>query len=104
MCVATSRSSFLPRVSACGSARAAPDLVERVAAAVRAGHPAVIPAVPLVDTIKHIHPDGEVLATLDRSVLRAVQTPQGFTRSVLAAAHAAAVDEHTDDAGMAEKI
>jgi 2-C-methyl-D-erythritol 4-phosphate cytidylyltransferase len=37
-------------------------------------------------------------------VLRAVQTPQGFRRDVLEVAHAAAVDEHTDDAGMAEKI
>jgi 2-C-methyl-D-erythritol 4-phosphate cytidylyltransferase len=37
-------------------------------------------------------------------VLRAVQTPQGFRRDVLVAAHAAAVDEHTDDAGLAEKI
>jgi 2-C-methyl-D-erythritol 4-phosphate cytidylyltransferase len=85
-------------------ALAPPELVERVAAAVRAGHPAVIPALPVVDTIKHIHPSGEVMTTLDRSVLRAVQTPQGFRRSVLEAAHAAAVDDHTDDAGLAEKI
>jgi 2-C-methyl-D-erythritol 4-phosphate cytidylyltransferase len=33
-----------------------------------------------------------------------VQTPQGFVRSVLIDAHAAAVDEHTDDAGLAEKL
>jgi 2-C-methyl-D-erythritol 4-phosphate cytidylyltransferase len=85
-------------------ALAPPELVERVAAAVREGHAAVIPALPLVDTIKHIHSSGEVMATLDRSVLRAVQTPQGFLRSVLVAAHAAAVDDHTDDAGLAEKI
>jgi 2-C-methyl-D-erythritol 4-phosphate cytidylyltransferase len=45
-----------------------------------------------------------VLGTVDRSGLRAVQTPQGFRRDVLVAAHAAAVDEHTDDAGMAEKL
>ncbi len=45
-----------------------------------------------------------MLGTVDRSVLRAVQTPQGFRRDVLVAAHAAAVDEHTDDAGMAEKL
>jgi 2-C-methyl-D-erythritol 4-phosphate cytidylyltransferase len=85
-------------------ALAPPELVERVAAAVREGHAAVIPALPVVDTIKHIHSSGEVMATLDRSVLRAVQTPQGFRRSVLEAAHAAAVDDHTDDAGLAEKI
>ena len=33
-----------------------------------------------------------------------VQTPQGFRRSVLVDAHAAAVDEHTDDAGLVEKL
>jgi 2-C-methyl-D-erythritol 4-phosphate cytidylyltransferase len=83
---------------------APPELVERVAAAVREGHEAVIPAMPVVDTIKHTHSSGEVIATLDRAELRAVQTPQGFVRSVLIDAHAAAVDEHTDDAGLAEKL
>jgi 2-C-methyl-D-erythritol 4-phosphate cytidylyltransferase len=83
---------------------APPELVERVAAAVREGHEAVIPTMPVVDTIKHIHSSGEVIATLDRAELRAVQTPQGFVRSVLIDAHAAAVDEHTDDAGLAEKL
>lgn len=85
-------------------ALAPPELVERVAAAVREGHVAVIPALPVVDTIKRIHSSGEVAATLDRSVLRAVQTPQGFRRAVLVSAHAAAVDDHTDDAGMVEKL
>jgi 2-C-methyl-D-erythritol 4-phosphate cytidylyltransferase len=85
-------------------ALAPPELVERVAAAVRQGHAAVIPVLPVVDTIKHVESSGEVMATLDRSVLRAVQTPQGFWRSTLVEAHAAAVDDHTDDAGMAEKI
>jgi 2-C-methyl-D-erythritol 4-phosphate cytidylyltransferase len=32
-----------------------------------------------------------------------VQTPQGFRHSVLAAAHAAASDPLTDDAGLVEK-
>ncbi len=85
-------------------ALAPPELVERVAAAVRDGHAAVIPALPVVDTIKQIHSTGEVAATLDRVVLRAVQTPQGFRRSVLVEAHRAAVDEHTDDAGLVEKL
>jgi S1-C subfamily serine protease len=44
-----------------------------------------------------------VLGTVDRSVLRSVQTPQGFRRDVLAAAHAAGLAAHTDDAGMVEK-
>jgi 2-C-methyl-D-erythritol 4-phosphate cytidylyltransferase len=94
-----------------------PQLIESVAAAVRAGHPAVIPALPVVDTIKEVRPalpvvaavDGagsageEVLGTVDRAVLRSVQTPQGFRHEVLAAVHAAAADPLTDDAGLAEK-
>ncbi|MFV2087671.1 2-C-methyl-D-erythritol 4-phosphate cytidylyltransferase [Micromonospora sp. LOL_021] len=81
-----------------------PDLVDSVAAAVRAGADAVIPVLPVVDTIKSVDADETVLATVDRSTLRAVQTPQGFRRDVLAAAHADAVDPHTDDAGLVEKI
>ncbi|MBE1486554.1 2-C-methyl-D-erythritol 4-phosphate cytidylyltransferase [Plantactinospora soyae] len=78
-------------------------LVESVAAAIRGGEDAVIPVLPVVDTIKEVSADGVVLGTVDRSALRAVQTPQGFRRSVLAAAHAAAVDPLTDDAGLVEK-
>ncbi|MER5334952.1 2-C-methyl-D-erythritol 4-phosphate cytidylyltransferase [Micromonospora sp. NPDC002717] len=80
-----------------------PDLVESVAAAVRAGHDAVIPVLPVVDTIKEVGAGEVVLGTVDRSALRAVQTPQGFRRAVLAAAHAAAGDPLTDDAGLVEK-
>ncbi|WBB82502.1 2-C-methyl-D-erythritol 4-phosphate cytidylyltransferase [Micromonospora sp. WMMD882] len=78
-------------------------LVESVAAAVRAGHAAVVPALPVVDTIKEVSTDEVVRGTVDRSALRAVQTPQGFRRAVLAAAHAAAADPLTDDAGLVEK-
>ena len=85
-----------------------PDLVESVAAAVRGGRPAVIPVLPVVDTVKEVGADGSgsgevVLGTVDRSVLRAVQTPQGFRHDVLAAAHASATDPLTDDAGLVEK-
>ena len=44
-----------------------------------------------------------VLGTVDRRVLRSVQTPQGFRHDVLAAVHAAAADALTDDAGLVEK-
>ncbi|MEU1585905.1 2-C-methyl-D-erythritol 4-phosphate cytidylyltransferase [Micromonospora sp. NPDC005710] len=80
-----------------------PDLVESVAAAVRHGYAAVIPVLPVVDTIKEVGADEVVLGTVDRSALRAVQTPQGFQRAVLSAAHAAAGDSLTDDAGLVEK-
>nr|MDT0662692.1 2-C-methyl-D-erythritol 4-phosphate cytidylyltransferase [Micromonospora sp. DSM 115978] len=80
-------------------------LFEAVAAAVRDGHDAVIPVLPVVDTIKEVSADEFVLGTVDRGVLRAVQTPQGFRRAVLTAAHtAAAGGPLTDDAGLVEKI
>jgi 2-C-methyl-D-erythritol 4-phosphate cytidylyltransferase len=81
-----------------------PALIGAVAEAVRAGHDAVIPVLPVVDTIKEVAASGAVVGTVDRSVLRAVQTPQGFRRAVLARAHAAGLDEHTDDAGMVERL
>ena len=80
-----------------------PELVESVAAAVRGGAPAVIPVLPVVDTVKEVGPGECVLGTVDRSMLRIVQTPQGFRHDVLAAAHAAAADPLTDDAGLVEK-
>lgn len=80
------------------------DLVEAVAAAVRAGADAVVPALPVADTIKAVDAGNVVTATLDRSGLRAVQTPQGFRRGVLEAAHLAAVTlDTTDDAGLVER-
>ncbi|MCU7727253.1 2-C-methyl-D-erythritol 4-phosphate cytidylyltransferase [Actinoplanes sp. KI2] len=80
-----------------------PQLIESVAAAVRQGHPAVIPVLPVVDTIKEVGPGDTVLGTVDRSVLRSVQTPQGFRHDVLTEVHASADDALTDDAGLVEK-
>jgi 2-C-methyl-D-erythritol 4-phosphate cytidylyltransferase len=78
-----------------------PGLVEQVAAAVRAGHDAVIPVLPVADTVTRVDSSGASLGHLDRSTLRAVQTPQGFRRAVLARAHAAAdATAATDDAGL----
>lgn len=81
-----------------------PDLIDAVAAAVRDGHAAVIPVLPVVDTIKRVDAAEDVVATVDRSELRAVQTPQGFRRDILVKAHTEALDDHTDDAGMVEKL
>jgi 2-C-methyl-D-erythritol 4-phosphate cytidylyltransferase len=81
------------------------DVVESVVAAVRSGRSAVIPVMPVADTVKKV--DGDlVTATVDRSVLRAVQTPQGFARDVLEKAHAAADPsaQATDDAGLVEAL
>jgi 2-C-methyl-D-erythritol 4-phosphate cytidylyltransferase len=84
---------------------APPDMIERVAAAVRDGHDAVIPVLPVVDTVKHVDESGHVVGTVDRTVLRAVQTPQGFRRHTLEEAHKASADgTATDDAGLVERI
>lgn len=90
------------------------DLVRRVAAAVRAGHGAVVPGLPVTDTVKQVVPgdDAElVVGTPDRAVLRAVQTPQGFSRDLLERAHRAGRGRSgseavaaTDDAGLVEAL
>ena len=81
-----------------------PDVVDRVAAAVRSGHEAVIPTLGVADTIKEVD-DGLVVGTLDRSRLHAVQTPQGFARAILQRAHAASEgNDATDDAGLVERM
>jgi 2-C-methyl-D-erythritol 4-phosphate cytidylyltransferase/2-C-methyl-D-erythritol 2,4-cyclodiphosphate synthase len=78
-------------------------LARRVLDALVAGEVAVIPAVPVSDTIKSITREDYVSLTPDRTFLRAVQTPQGFTRSILMRAHARG-EEATDDAALVEGL
>jgi 2-C-methyl-D-erythritol 4-phosphate cytidylyltransferase len=80
-----------------------PVVTARVVDAVRAGAVAVIPVVAVTDTIKRVT-DDTVEGTVDRSDLRAVQTPQGFRRDVLERAHAAAPAGATDDASLVESL
>ena len=79
------------------------ELIDAVASAVRAGADAVVPGLPVTDTVKRV--DGDVVTeTVDRSALRSVQTPQGFRRTVLEEAHLDLTDEGiTDDAGLVER-
>lgn len=94
------------------------ETVDAVIAAVREGARAVVPALPLADTVKQVEPRtgaaaGEpepVVGTPERALLRAVQTPQGFDRSTLVAAHerfahaALAGEGATDCAGLVERL
>lgn len=73
---------------------------DSVAAEVERTNAGVIPGLPVADTIKLVHDSGSVLDTVDRSVLMAVQTPQGFPRDMLVTAHAAADQEFTDDSAL----
>lgn len=77
-----------------------PAVFDRVVGALRDGAPAVIPVVPVVDTIKRVDPAGAIVEGVDRSQLAAAQTPQGFRRDVLAAAAASVDADHTDDAAL----
>lgn len=80
-------------------------LVDAVVTAVRAGADAVVPGLPVVDTVKQVDAAGAVVATVDRSALRAVQTPQGFRRAVLESAYGGPeAGEATDDAGHVERL
>ncbi|CAB4866162.1 unannotated protein [freshwater metagenome] len=67
------------------------------------GEQAVVPALNVIDTIKEVDAKGYVRNTLDRSALKVIQTPQGFTRSVLERAHMASEDA-TDDAALVEAL
>ncbi|WP_435216706.1 2-C-methyl-D-erythritol 4-phosphate cytidylyltransferase [Streptomyces sp. bgisy034] len=84
------------------------DTVDAVIEAVRDGAPAVVPALPLADTVKEVEPTPgapePVVATLHRARLRAVQTPQGFDRVTLVRAHETVTDDVTDDASMVEQL
>lgn len=101
---------------------ASPDLVRRVVAAVRSGAGAVVPGLPVTDTVKTVErasagadgsqpatgvaqsvssPLERVTGTVDRTPLRAVQTPQGFRWDLLLRAHAAGQDRAHDEATAA---
>lgn len=99
----------------------APEAVfHRVAAALASGAKAVIPAIPVVDTVKTVAPttgDDATIApelvtgTAPREELRGVQTPQGFELATLLRAHEAAADftaaqaaAITDDAMLVEML
>ena len=83
-----------------------PALIDRVIeAAQRCG--AAAPAIPVKDTIKTVREDEAVEETLERSRLRAVQTPQVFEASLLKAALQAALEEGavlTDDCSAVERL
>lgn len=83
-----------------------PALIDDViTAAIRCG--AAAPAVPVKDTIKTVRDGGAVEQTLERSTLRAVQTPQVFEASLLRAALQDAIEKNvpvTDDCSAVERL
>jgi 2-C-methyl-D-erythritol 4-phosphate cytidylyltransferase / 2-C-methyl-D-erythritol 2,4-cyclodiphosphate synthase len=103
-----------------GTGGAAPDLVlihdaarpfltgGLISRAIVAGqdYGAAVPAIAIADTVKKIDEAAVITATLDRSGLRMVQTPQAFAFGLIRDAHrravAAGLEHFTDDAALAE--
>jgi len=87
-------------------------LMQELIDQVQQGHDAVVPGVPVTDTVKEVddaHPPRAV-RTVERTSLRAIQTPQAFRSETLRRAHAAGAQlagqeasAISDDAGLAER-
>jgi 2-C-methyl-D-erythritol 4-phosphate cytidylyltransferase len=78
------------------------EVFDRVLDALHAGAEAVVPGIPVVDTVKVVRA-GRVERTLTRADLMAVQTPQGFHRRTLVDAHSQCDGSVTDDAMLVER-
>ena len=78
-------------------------LYREVIAQVHGGADGAVPAIAVTDTIKQVNAQNIVVATPDRSMLVAVQTPQAFRASILRDAHASS-PEGTDDATLVEAM
>lgn len=78
-----------------------PEVFARVIDAVRGGQNAVLPVLPVVDTLKKVAAT-TVVEAVDRTDLAAAQTPQGFRRDILDTAYGVAATEFTDDAALVQ--
>lgn len=87
-----------------------PEVFASVARALTSGSDAVIPVLPVTDTIKVLDRSTDpaiVTSTLDRASLGAVQTPQGFSADLLRRAHAQVwegAEGAPDDAALVEAL
>jgi 2-C-methyl-D-erythritol 4-phosphate cytidylyltransferase len=82
------------------------DAIERVIAHARAGRCAIA-AVPVVDTLKEVGPDDQIIRTVARDALWRAQTPQAFPLATLQRVHAEAKRAGfttTDEAGLCERL
>lgn len=80
------------------------DIIERAIASVQV-HGSGVASVAVIDTIKRADENGRAMETLNRSVLRAMQTPQAFWVKDIRLAHELAERDHyraTDDAALLE--
>ncbi len=80
--------------------------IAAVIAEARAGRGAIA-ALPVVDTLKEVAPDGRIIRTVDRSRLWRAQTPQAFPRAMIEQAHLEGRRRQlvaTDDAALCEEL
>lgn len=88
-------------------------MLRRIIERLEAGANAVLPAVPVTDTIRQVGADGSqnsasqvAGALVDRSGLRAMQTPQGFDADFICQAYRQVgdVSAFTDDGAIAQAV
>jgi 2-C-methyl-D-erythritol 4-phosphate cytidylyltransferase len=80
-------------------------VLDAVIAALHGGADAAVPVVAIHDTVRRVDPSGALAGVVDRAGLVAVQTPQGFRRPLLVAAHAhPGGASATDDAALLEAL
>ena len=77
------------------------EVIERVLAPLSQGWDGVVPGLPVSDTMKRVEGD-QVVETLPRGELVAVQTPQAFEPSILRRAFAVDVGASSDCASLVE--
>jgi 2-C-methyl-D-erythritol 4-phosphate cytidylyltransferase/2-C-methyl-D-erythritol 2,4-cyclodiphosphate synthase len=80
-----------------------PEFIQRIIEAA-AEYGAAIPSLPVTDTVRFTDRDGFAAGTPDRSTLRAVQTPQAFTRELYERMMQVPDESATDDAMIAERL
>lgn len=82
------------------------ETIERVIARAREGVGAIA-ALPVVDTLKEVDAEGNIVRTIARAGLWRAQTPQAFPREMLERAHLDAKragESATDDAALLERL
>ena len=80
--------------------------IDAVITEARRGHGAVA-ALPVVDTLKEVSPDGRIIRTVERGGLWRAQTPQAFPLRVIEHAYVEARRANvtaTDDAALVERL
>jgi 2-C-methyl-D-erythritol 4-phosphate cytidylyltransferase len=79
-------------------------LRDRVIGALQSGSPVVMPVLAVTDSVKAVDAGGSVTGTLDRSTLRAVQSPRGFAADHLARLLTECTTDEFDDLDQALRM